>query len=103
MARCGCLVSLYPSSLYPSRAHVFSSFSPLEHNINTNHTPSSSALVSRQFVEMTRVRIEGLLAAFPKLVAGVASTGGGRQHTYVETDTVRYLYQPLEVRKRARA
>ena len=47
---------------------------------------------------MTRVRIEGLLAAFPKLVAGVASTpGGGRQHTYVETDTVRYLYQPLEV------
>ena len=48
---------------------------------------------------MTRVRIEGLLAAFPKLVAGVASTGGGRQHTYVETDTVRYLYQPLEVRR----
>ena len=49
------------------------------------------------------MRIEGLLAAFPKLVAGIASTGGGRQHTYVETDTVRYLYQPLEVRKRARA
>ena len=43
------------------------------------------------------MRIEGLLAAFPKLVAGIASSGGGRQHTYVETDTVRYLYQPLEV------
>jgi hypothetical protein len=51
---------------------------------------------------MTRVRIEGLLAAFPKLVAGVASTGGGRQHTYVETDTVRYLYQPLEVREKTK-
>jgi hypothetical protein len=41
---------------------------------------------------MTRVRIEGLLAAFPKLV------GAGKQHTFVETEAVRYLYQPLEVR-----
>ena len=46
------------------------------------------------------MRIEGLLAAFPKLVAGVASMGGGRQHTYVETDTVRDRYQPLEVKKK---
>jgi hypothetical protein len=47
--------------------------------------------VSRQFVDMTRIRIEGLLAAFPKLV------GSGKQHTYVETENVRYVYQPLEV------
>jgi hypothetical protein len=46
--------------------------------------------VSRQFVPMTRIRIEGLLAAFPKLV------GTGKQHTYVETENVRYVYQPLE-------
>lgn len=39
---------------------------------------------------MTRIRIEGLLAAFPKLVKQ------GKQHTYVETENVRYLYQPLE-------
>lgn len=39
---------------------------------------------------MTRIRIEGLLAAFPKLV------GSGKQHTYVETENVRYVYQPLE-------
>ena len=45
-----------------------------------------------QFVEMTRIRIEGLLAAFPKLV------GSGKQHTYVETENVRYVYQPLEAR-----
>lgn len=41
------------------------------------------ALVSRQFVEMTKARIEGLLAAFPKLMTG------GRQHTFVETESVR--------------
>ena len=54
-------------------------------------TKSGKALVSRQFVPMTRIRIEGLLAAFPKLVGG-----GGKQHTYVETENVRYVYQPLE-------
>lgn len=53
-------------------------------------TKSGKALVSRQFVDMTRIRIEGLLAAFPKLV------GSGKQHTYVETENVRYVYQPME-------
>lgn len=47
-------------------------------------------MVSRQFVEMNRLRVEGLLAAFPKLV------GHAKQHTFVETDSVRYVYQPLE-------
>lgn len=46
--------------------------------------------MTRQFVEMTRMRVEGLLAAFPKLVEHA------KQHTFVETDTVRYVYQPLE-------
>ena len=50
-----------------------------------------AALVSRQYVDMSRIRIEGLLAAFPKLV------GSGKQHTYVETENVRYVYQPVEV------
>lgn len=48
-------------------------------------------MVARQFVEMTRIRIEGLLAAFPKLMGSVT-----KQHTYIETESVRYIYHPLE-------
>jgi len=47
--------------------------------------------MSRQYVEMTRIRIEGLLAAFPKLMGS-----GNKQHTFVETESVRYVYQPME-------
>ncbi|KAH8857299.1 Coatomer subunit delta [Schistosoma japonicum] len=53
-------------------------------------TRDGKALVSRQFVEMTKARIEGLIATFPKLI------GAGKQHTFVETESVRYVYQPLE-------
>ena len=42
------------------------------------------------------MRVEGLLAAFPKLVASeaggaaaAAAAASSKQHTYVETDTVR--------------
>ena len=39
---------------------------------------------------MSRARVEGILGAFPKLM------NTGKQHTFVETDSVRYVYQPLE-------
>ncbi|GMH62894.1 hypothetical protein TrRE_jg2009 [Triparma retinervis] len=41
---------------------------------------------------MSRMRVEGLLAAFPKLMG----SGKTKQHQFVDTDTVRYIYQPVE-------
>lgn len=42
---------------------------------------------------MPRSRIEGLLAAFPKLLSGQDKS---RQHTFIETGSVRYVYFPIE-------
>ncbi|KAF7309774.1 Copper P-type ATPase [Mycena indigotica] len=50
------------------------------------------AVISRQFLDMSRTRIESLLASFPKLLPPPSST----QHTLIETPDVRYVYQPLE-------
>ena len=54
---------------------------------------SGKVLVSRQFMEIKRIRIESLLAAFTKMV------GKGKKqktHTLIEGDDVRYVYQPVE-------
>ena len=47
-------------------------------------------MISRQFRDMSRARIESLLASFPKVIPT------NTQHTSVETADVRYVYQPLE-------
>eukprot|EP00416_Gambierdiscus_australes_P033192 CAMPEP_0171094390 /NCGR_PEP_ID=MMETSP0766_2-20121228/40957_1 /TAXON_ID=439317 /ORGANISM="Gambierdiscus australes, Strain CAWD 149" /LENGTH=515 /DNA_ID=CAMNT_0011553011 /DNA_START=119 /DNA_END=1666 /DNA_ORIENTATION=+ len=51
---------------------------------------SGKTLIARQFVEMTRLRVEGLMSAFSKLI------DSGRDHTFIETESVRYIYQPME-------
>ncbi|KAF5385200.1 hypothetical protein D9615_000900 [Tricholomella constricta] len=53
-------------------------------------TKGGKAVISRQFRDMSRTRIESLLASFPKLIPT------NTQHTSVETADVRYVYQPLE-------
>ncbi|KAK9458633.1 uncharacterized protein V1516DRAFT_682200 [Lipomyces oligophaga] len=53
-------------------------------------TRSGKAVLSRQFRDMPKSRIEALLAAFPKL------TSKNTQHTTAEDENVRYVYQPLE-------
>ncbi|SPQ96535.1 unnamed protein product (mitochondrion) [Plasmodiophora brassicae] len=54
-------------------------------------TKTGKVLVARQFIAMSKLRIEGLLSAFPKLV------GSGGEHTFIETENVRYIYQPIEL------
>lgn len=51
----------------------------------------SKTLVARQFIEISRLRIEGLLSAFLRLVES-----GSKDHTYIETESVRYVYLPIE-------
>lgn len=48
------------------------------------------AIISRQFREMSRVRVESLLSSFPALVSEKS------QNTTVESDNVRFVYQPLD-------
>ncbi|RLV95260.1 Coatomer subunit delta [Spathaspora sp. JA1] len=54
-------------------------------------TRGGKPLVSRQFRDISRDRITALLANFPSLISNSSS-----QHTSVEDDKVRYVYQPLE-------
>lgn len=54
-------------------------------------TRGGKALLSRQFKDITKDKITSLLANFPSLISNSSS-----QHTTVEDDNIRYVYQPLE-------
>ncbi|KAG5508826.1 hypothetical protein JKF63_05328 [Porcisia hertigi] len=49
-------------------------------------------VLARQFTDISRVRIEGLLSAFPRL----HESSMNKQVTYIDAGTVRYVYQPIE-------
>lgn len=53
-------------------------------------TRSGAIVVSRNFLPISRPRVEQLLGQFPRLLQP------GQQHTFVEDNEVRFLYQPLE-------
>lgn len=52
-------------------------------------TRGGTAILSRQFRDMKKQRVEALLATFPR-IADLKS-----QHTSVEYENVRFLYQPV--------
>lgn len=49
-------------------------------------------ILARQFMEINRVRIEGLLSAFPRL----RDASVKKQATFLDAGSVRYVYQPIE-------
>lgn len=51
----------------------------------------SRTLFARQYLEVSRAQIEGLLSMFAKRVGEARS-----DHTFIETDSVRFVYQPME-------
>ncbi|CDW88783.1 coatomer subunit delta [Stylonychia lemnae] len=47
-------------------------------------------LVARQFIPITRLKLEEYMANFPKLIES------GKQCTHIETESIRYVYLPME-------
>lgn len=55
-------------------------------------THGGKLIISRQFRELTKERVTALLSNFPTLLSDSTQS----QHTAVEDEYVRYMYQPLE-------
>lgn len=55
-------------------------------------TRGGKVIISRQFRELTKDRVTSLLSNFPTLLSNSTQS----QHTAVEDEYVRYMYQPLE-------
>ncbi|OMJ93021.1 hypothetical protein SteCoe_4102 [Stentor coeruleus] len=53
-------------------------------------TKQGKILLARQFLEISRSSLEGFLNSFAKLV------DSDRQHTYIDQENARFVYQPLE-------
>ena len=53
-------------------------------------TKQAKILFARQFLEISRSNLEGLLSSFAKQV------DSDRQHTYIEHENIRFVFQPLE-------
>lgn len=71
--------------------HISNSFPPMVVLAASICTRGGKPLLSRQFRDISKDRITALLANFPSLISNSSS-----QHTTVEDENVRYVYQPLE-------
>jgi len=45
-------------------------------------------LVARQFIPITKLKLEEYMANFPKLI----ESSQDKQNTFIETDAIRYVY-----------
>lgn len=61
-------------------------------------TKAGKIVFARQFVPISRIKIEEYIANFPKLIeAGKAGAYcAGKQVTHIETESIRYVYLPIE-------
>jgi hypothetical protein len=59
--------------------------------ISASVVSRTKTLVSRQYLEVSRSQVEGLLSTFQKLIDKEKS-----DHTFFETENVRFVYHPLE-------
>lgn len=55
---------------------------------------AGKVLISRQFQEISRIQIEGLLSAFPKLLD--TGSSASKEYTVVESGSYRYVFQPAD-------
>lgn len=56
-------------------------------------------LMARQFIPITRLKLEEYMANFPKLIESGMNpslTLPGKQCTHIETESIRYVYLPIE-------
>jgi hypothetical protein len=55
-------------------------------------TKHGKILIARQFIPITKLKLEEYMANFPKLIEQSAE----KQCTFIETDNIRYVYQPMD-------
>lgn len=53
-------------------------------------TRLGSPIFARNYIAISQARLEGLLAAFPRLLQP------GQQHSFVENEEARFVFQPLD-------
>jgi dihydroorotase len=59
-------------------------------------------LMARQFIPITRMKLEEYVANFPKLIESgnkyqnMLTIYLGKQCTHIETESIRYVYLPIE-------
>ena len=79
--------------------YLFTCINEPLNNIICIYVDQMLVLMARQYITISRFRIEGLIADFRKLVCTpntFEDTRISKQHTFVESDEIRYIYQFID-------